>query len=215
MKYFLPVFFLLPSLSLFSQTAYVSSGTASPLATYSNAWNDIKYSKCNTAANASYLSSDEKEIIYILNLIRTNPVLFCNTVLKKYPAASGKGYLTDDKFYYQSLVNTLAKMQPINILTPDKACFESAKSHALSSGINGYVGHKRITVGSENKKTYNGECCDYGNSDPLEIVLSLLIDEGVPSLGHRNLILNSYNKVGVSIKPHKKYGTNAVIDFLY
>jgi len=215
MKYFLSVSFLLASLCLFSQPAYVGLRAASPLASYSNAWNDIKYSKCNTAANATYLSSDEKEIIYILNLIRTNPVLFRNTVLKKYPAASGKGYLADDKFYYQSLMNTLAKMQPVNLLIPDKACFESAKSHAISSGINGYVGHKRINADSEKKKTYNGECCDYGNSDPLEIVLSLLIDEGVPSLGHRNLMLSNYNKVGVSIKPHKKYGTNTVIDFLY
>lgn len=215
MKYFLSVFFLLTSLSLFSQTAYVSSGTASPLATYSNAWNDIKYSKCNTAAYAPYMSSDEKEIIYILNLIRTDPVLFSKTVLKKYPVLSGKEYLLTDEFYYISLVKTLNKMQPLNLLVPDKACFESAQCHATSSGAAGYAGHKRINGNCEKKKTYNGECCDYGNSDPLEIVLSLLIDEGVPSLGHRNLILNSYHKVGVSIKPHKKYGTNAVIDFLY
>ncbi len=215
MKYFLFVFLLSISLNPFSQTTAISSGTVSPLATYSNAWNDIKYSKCNTAATTPYLSSDEKEIIYILNLIRTNPVLFSNTVLKKYPSLSGKGYLATDEFYYQSLVNTLTKMQPLNMLTPDKACFESAQCHATSSGAAGYAGHKRISDNCEKKKTYNGECCDYGNSDPLEIVLSLLIDEGVPSLGHRSIFLSSYTKVGVSVKPHKKYGTNTVFDFLY
>ncbi len=215
MKYFLSIFLLSVSLTLFAQTTSISWGTVSPLATYSNAWNDIKYSSCNTAANVAYLSNDEKEIIYILNLIRTNPVLFSNTVLKKYPFLSGKGYLASDEFYYQSLVNTLMKMQPLNMLTPDKACFESAKSHALTSGISGYVGHKRVNSSSEKKKTYNGECCDYGNSEPLEIVLSLLIDEGIPSLGHRNIFLSSYAKVGVSIQPHAKYRTNTVFDFLY
>ncbi len=214
MKYFLSAFLVLITLTGSSQTA-IGVSPVSPLATYSNAWNDIKFSKCNTAANAPYLSSDEKEIIYILNLIRTDPVLFSKTVLKKYPALSGKGYLATDEFYYISLVNTLAKMQPLNLLVPDKACFESAQCHASSSGASGYAGHKRTNGTCENKKTYNGECCDYGNSEPLEIVLSLLIDEGVPSLGHRDIMLSSYTKVGVSIKPHKKYGTNTIFDFLY
>ena len=215
MKYILTSFLISITCNSLSQTAYMAAGAGSPLAMYSNAWNDSKYSKCNTAANVPYMSNDEKEVIYILNLIRTNPVLFSNTVLKKYPSISGKGYLAKDEFYYLSLIKTLNKMEPLNLLEPDKAGFESAQCHALSSGAAGYAGHKRINGNCEKKKSYNGECCDYGNSNPLEIVLSLIIDEGVPSLGHRHLILSRYNKVGVSIKPHKKYGTNAVIDFLY
>lgn len=215
MKYSFSAVLLFLSLSLFAQTGSISSSTVSPLASFSNAWNDIKYAACNTAANANYMSRDEKEIIYILNLIRTNPQLFSQTVLKKYPAVSGKTHLLKDAYYFQSLVNTLDKMKPLNMFTPDKGCFESAQCHASSSGAAGYAGHKRISGDCETKKTYNGECCDYGNSDPLEIVLSLLIDEGVPSLGHRSIFLASYAKVGVSVQPHKKYGSNAVFDFLY
>ncbi len=215
MKNLIPLFLLSCSLNMYAQTASINTIAVSPLSTYSNAWNDPKYSKCNTAANTPYLSSDEKEIIYILNLVRTDPGLFSKTVLKKYPSLSGKGYLADDEFYYLSLVSTLNKMQPINTLMPDRSSYESALCHASSSGASAYVGHKRTNSNCEKKKIYNGECCYYGSSDPLEIVLSLLIDEGVPSLGHRNIILSSYNKVGVSIQPHKKYGTNTVLDFLY
>ena len=210
MKHFLTAAFLFFTATLFAQTA-----TVSPLASYSKIWNDKKYSLCNTAAGANYLTSNEKEIIYILNLVRTNPALFAKTVLLKYPAVSGNGYLATDSFYFKSLVNTLNKMEPLGLLYPDNKCFESAKYHAIASGIAGYVGHVRKTKDSKEKKYYNGECCDYGNSDPLEIILSLLIDTGIPSLSHRNIFLGNYTKVGVSVQPHKKYGVNAVFDFFH
>jgi uncharacterized protein YkwD len=215
MKYLVSVSLVFITISLFSQTGNINSGSVSPLASYSHVWNDIKYSRCNTAANAAYMSYTEKNVIYILNLIRANPSLFVKTVLLKYPSASGNDYLAENAFYFKSLVNTLEKLEPLNILSPDKDCFESATCHASSSGILGYVGHKRVNRDCEKKKTYNGECCDYGHKDPLDIVLSLLIDEGIPSLGHRNVMLSGYSKVGVSVQPHKKYGTNAVFDFLY
>jgi hypothetical protein len=47
----------------------------------------------------------------------------------------------------------------------------------------------------------------------LEIVLQLLIDEDVPSLGHRRILLEKYQTIGVSIQPHSHYGFNAVLDF--
>lgn len=196
-------------------TDVITTGTVSPLAAYSNEWNDIKYSKCNTAANAVYMSSAEKEIIYILNLIRTYPALFAKTVLKKYPALSGNDHLADDKYYFQSLVDTLLTMQPKAMLLPNDACFQSAKSHAWQSGISNYVGHQRGSAESKAKKYYNGECCDYGRSTPLEIVMSLVIDEGIPNLGHRKICLMDFSGIGVSIQPHKKFGTNAVLDFSF
>jgi len=210
MKYFLTAAFLFLTVALFSQTL-----TVSPLASYSKIWNDKKYIICNTAANTAYLTHDEKEAIYILNLLRANPVLFTKTVLLKYPSVSGNGYLAEDSFYFISLVNTLKTMEPLGILYPDDKCFESAKYHAIASGITGYVGHERKTRDDKAKKYYNGECCDYGHSDPLDIILSLLIDEGIPSLGHRDVFLSNYTKIGVSLQPHKKYGINAVFDFYY
>ncbi len=215
MKYFFSIFLLHSSLFLFAQTGNITGNTVSPLAQYSNEWNNHKYNKCNTAANAAYLTGSEKEVIYILNLIRTYPALFAKTVLKKYPALSGNGYLAGDTYYFQSLVDTLLTLAPKQMLSSDNACFLSAKAHAYQSGITGYVGHERKTNDAKLKKHYYGECCDYGREDPLDIVLSLLIDEGIPSLGHRTVLLSDYAKIGVSIQPHKKYGTNAVLDFYY
>jgi uncharacterized protein YkwD len=215
MKYLFSILLSFTCFSQFAQTGSITNGAVSPLASYSNEWNDIKYSKCNTAANAAYMSNSEKEIIYILNLIRTYPALFAKTVLKKYPAVSGNDHLADDKYYFQSLVDTLLTLQPKAMLYPDNACFQSARTHAWQSGISGYAGHQRGTPEARSKKYYNGECCDYGRSSPLEIVLSLLIDEGIPGLGHRKICLMNFTGIGVAIQPHKKYGTNAVLDFSY
>jgi uncharacterized protein YkwD len=215
MKLLFTVLLLQPCVALFSQNSILTVNTASPLASYSKEWNDVKYSACNTAATTAYMSNAEKNIIYVLNLIRTNPALFAKTVLKQYPSVSGNDYLADDTFYYKSLMNTLLKMGPCQVLYPDNACFTSAKCHAYNSGITGYVGHERKTKACKTKTHFYGECCDYGHDNPLDVVLSLLIDEGIPSLGHRAVCLGNYSMIGVSIQPHIKYGHNAVLDFYY
>jgi uncharacterized protein YkwD len=105
-------------------------------------------------------------------------------------------------------------MKPAPLLLPDSVLWVSASCHAKSSGLAGYVGHQRQTPDCQSKKHFLGECCDYGNSQPLDIVMSLLIDEGVESLGHRKILMeNRYTKAAVAIMAHKKYRTNTVIDF--
>ena len=143
------------------------------------------------------------------------PALFAKTVLAKYPAISGNDDLANDQYYYQSLVKEMLSMKQAPLLYADEKCFNSAICHAKTSGNSGYTGHERQTAGCGKKKYFSAECCDYGNEDPLEIVLSLLIDTDVPSLYHRREVLGSYNRIGVSIQPHKTYEHNAVLDFNY
>jgi hypothetical protein len=204
MKHTLTILFILFTLNGFAQ---------SPLAKYSPEWNNPKYLACNTAKNTPYLTENEQQIIYILNLARMDPQLFCRTVLPLAYQISGVD--TSSAYYYKSLVTEMSAMKPVKILVPDMACFESAWCHALSSGTRSYVGHQRQTPECLKKKRFNGECCMYGSSSPLDIVLSLLIDEGVESLGHRKICLGSYGKMSASLQPHKGYAHVAVLDFSY
>jgi len=191
----------------------ISGVAQSPLSSYAAAWNNVMYKKANTAANAKYLSSKEKQIIYILNLARMNPPLFATTAVKQFPGRIGDGNLVKHPDYI-SLLDTLKKLKPLPLLYPDSLCWVSAKCHATSSGESGYVGHERVSDLCEVASHYSGECCHYGYSDPFSIVLSLLVDEDVPSLGHRKiLLLKSFTKLGVALAPHKEYGINAVLDF--
>jgi uncharacterized protein YkwD len=205
-------FYVLVYANICGQYAQVSA-PESPLAAYSDEWNHPDFEECNTAVTENYLTQKEKEIIYILNLVRSYPQLFASTVLVKYPQLSGKRYLAMDKYYYQSLQNTLENLEQMPLLFANKLCYASANCHAQTSGAAGYTGHTRKTADCNSKKHFMGECCDYGNNDPLEIVLALLIDKGVPSLGHRLILLSDYDKIGVSVRAHKKYKYTAVLDF--
>ena len=100
-----------------------------------------------------------------------------------------------------------------NILYPDKKCYASAQCQAYSAGIRGYTGHERKGKDCTAKMYFNAECSDYGHLDPLDIVMALLIDKGIPSLDHRVICFYPYNKVGVSIQPHKQWTYNTVVDF--
>lgn len=215
MKYFCTVFYLLCSILLHAQPLQSVTVKLSPLASYSDEWNKPVYAACNTAEKVTYMNTREKEVIYILNLVRTYPQLFASSVLLKYPERSENYYLLNDTFYFRSLLNSLLVLRQEVLLVPDKKCYESAQCHALQSGTTGYIGHERMKSDCLKKQYFSAECCDYEHNDALEIVLSLLIDEGVPSLGHRSACLGDYEKLGVSIQMHKVWKYNAVLDFQY
>ena len=212
MKFYFTAFFLIGCISLTAQNSKPAIPKFSPFAVYSEEWNKPEYARCNTAEHVNYMSEAEKNTIYVLNLVRANPKLFVNTVLIKYPEHSGQDQLLNDSFYFQSLVKALLAIESLPLLVPDKECFTSAYCHAQLSGISGYVGHERQNADCKSKTHFSGECCDYGHNDPVDIILSLLIDEGVESLGHRSICLGEYEKIGVSVQPHKVYTSNAVLD---
>lgn len=62
--------------------------------------------------------------------------------------------------------------------------------------------------------SYWAENCDYGNLDGADVIVHLLIDGGVKSLGHRENCLNpNYQFVGVAQDTHTKYRFVTVMDF--
>ena len=193
-------------------TSKNSDTSSNPLISFSSSWASTKYQYCNTGASVYYLTDDEKKVIWILNMVRANPTLFLESVLLN-PKSKYFKNVKKRNAYDLSLLNTLKKAIPnSNFLISDQSAFRSAKCHAISSGVEGYIGHQRID--SSCLSDYFGECCTYGFSDPLSIVMSLLLDYDVPNLSHREICLSKdYSKLGVSIQPHRTYKINAVLDF--
>ena len=63
---------------------------------------------------------------------------------------------------------------------------------------------------------FNGHCAENlaaGNNAPEEIILQLIIDDGVPSRGHRtNLLTPDFNIVGAAIVEHPQWRHSCTMD---
>jgi uncharacterized protein YkwD len=74
-------------------------------------------------------------------------------------------------------------------------------------------GQRTMTI-----KTTGPKACeniDYGSRNPRNVVLSLLIDDGVASRGHRdNILREDISLAGVASGYHRTYGVMCVIDYL-
>ena len=176
-------------------------------------WDDATLKKANTVEEADYMTAGEKEVIRLCNLARLQPKLFGDTYLQKY--------IDDNELkrssYITSLFSDLKKAKPLPVFMPQKDLFLSAEEHAIVSGKKGTLGHQNFTKRIKKyapRYASAGENCDYGNDQALDIVMSLLIDEGIADKGHRKNILDpAYNSCGVAIREHKKYEFNAVMNF--
>jgi uncharacterized protein YkwD len=194
---------LIPSFSTLAQTG------GDPLAT----WDKDVLKQANTAASASYLSDEEKKLIYYTNLCRLKPKLFCQTVLEDYL----KNH-PDQTQGALGLKRTLLADKAVGALMPDEALSKSAKDYATKMGKEGKEGHidfqERMKPFMKSYMKF-GENCDYGAPLALDAFMRLLIDTSDPvNLGHRkNLLDPNFKAVGVSGQPHKTYRWNYVMDF--
>lgn len=204
LKFITTVFFI-GQLSLFAQNVVRKSIPKQMLKT------------ANTAADVKYLSQSEKDVILYMNLARMDGEWFIEHIYNKNLDFVNQFSAS----YRKSLIKELKKTKDVPVLKPAKGLTKSARYHAKDMGRTGKTGH-RSSDGTDTFKRikkyakggYMSENCQYGFSDAIKIVLDLLIDDGISSLGHRKNILNSnYTFVGVAIEPHKKYGVNCVQDF--
>jgi uncharacterized protein YkwD len=169
-------------------------------------------------STTGYGQSREEEVLKILNAVRTDPQGFIKTQLAPYLKENN---LTNNR-YAKSLVSDLKKTKKMNSLKMSTALSEVAKMHALDMGSLGKIGHSSSdgTSFADRVRTEAkaggmiAENCDYGHDSAIEIVMALLIDDGIESLGHRKNILEpKYQWVGIAIEDHKTYRVNTVMDF--
>ena len=179
-------------------------------------WTKEELESANTAKDVDYLTDDEKQVIMLCNLARLNGTKFAKTYLDKWLEGKTRNE------YIKSLYEDLSKISNLPMLKPNEVLYSTAIKHAIDMGETGQQGHNSsdgTSFGKRLMKVYGphlvGENCSYGIQDPQDMVIALLIDDGVNSLGHRKNILNEqFNEIGVSIKPHNSiYKYNSVLDF--
>lgn len=189
-------------------------------------------SSLNTAANVSYLSPIEKDIIYEINLFRSDPARYA----EKYIVPLAKNYKKNILQYpgdkpiitkegvkaLHECVHELKKATPKPILYPNIALTKAAVDHCRDQSKTGRTGH----IGKDNSnvksrierygtwKVRIAENIAYGNTSARQVIIFLLIDDNVKNRGHRiNLLNPDFKLVGVSTATHPEYQTMCVMNF--
>jgi uncharacterized protein YkwD len=184
----------------------------------------------DTAYNTDYLSSLEKAIIFEMNKARTNPKKYAELniqpMLKRF---SGNKYFYNNKTYKtvegksaaEECIRYLINAKPSVLLYPDEDLSKAAREHMTDQGMRGAIGHtgsdqstpmKRVKKYARRDYAFIGENISYGLTSASEIISFLLINDGMPSRRHREILMNpKVNLTGVSCGYHKFYKTMCVI----
>ncbi len=177
-------------------------------------WDPETIDRANTAADFEYYTEEEQKVVFFMNLARIDGSLFAETILDAYVEVND----VNSNSYLRSLYRDLKKTYGLDPLIPEEDLTSVAQQHATTSGESGHVGHKnfkkRFKPFMGKPYTKVGENCSYGYRNAIDIVITLLIDDGVKGVGHReNTLSPEFNSVGVAIREHKGYRFNCVIDF--
>ena len=158
-------------------------------------------------------TSAEKKVLNYINQVRTNPQLFLKEVALPYIENND---LSRNR-YAKSLIRELEKSDSVQPLSFENSLQEMSIDFAKEAGKKGWVGHRRVSQRFEKYADHveiTAENLQYGFDDPLDVVMDLLIDFDIPSLGHRKNILDTnFSIIGISIEKHKSYEFITVMTF--
>jgi len=128
----------------------------------------------------------------------------------------------EGKKAYLKAIEYLKTVEPAEGLTLHEALTASANDHAADIGPKGLVSHEgtdgrnlsdRIESHSE-WEVACGENIDFGSKNAVNIIVNLLVDDGVESRPKRNHLFNpKFRFVGVGIHEHKDYDYVVVLDY--
>lgn len=186
----------------------------------------------NTAKDAPYLNEFQKQVIFELNKVRSNPKRFAEEYMEDLRTCyEGSLFIYPGQDPVKTkegieplneCINVLLNARPVPVLHPagglSKASADLVADQQQYGGI-GHIAHNGSTTQNRIEKYGNWDICSaedisYGIFDAREIVMTLLIDDGVPNRGHRENILNPcFRFVGVGYGKHPDYQSLCVIDY--
>jgi len=188
--------------------------------------------KHNTAKDSKFLTNKEKDVIFCLNMVRSQPEKFTNDFVRQLDKCfdgntmtvpGGSAFTTQEGVKaVKELIKVLPKTKGMNVLLPSKGLSNAAKELAIfqeKTGKTGHIGENGASLSKRiskfGKYTSNiAENVSYGEESAIMVVISLLIDDGVSSRGHRINILNANLKLaGAKWAKHPKFKQMCAITF--
>ncbi|GFO66353.1 CAP domain-containing protein [Geomonas paludis] len=163
------------------------------------------------------------------NAARQNPQRYAQYIREFKKSFIGKGYrlpgslnvvmTSEGKPALDEAVQFLSRQRPLPALSWSPGLARAAADLVREQGGSGETGHgersdmkKRIDKYGSWRSSL-GENISYGPDTARQVVMGLIIDDGVADRGHRkNIFDRSYTTVGIACGPHPLYRTICVMD---
>lgn len=175
-------------------------------------WSKSELDSAKTADTCAALNGVEKDAVMYFNLARMYPKKFARIEIPGYYGTKKYGDYIKGSPYIVTLTEMLDTIAPLPALTPIDSMISNARCFAVEMGDAGYTGHERVNCKKEKKYA---ECSSFGMDTGKDIVMQMLIDHNIESLGHRKNCLNpSYTKIGLALHSHTEWGHCCVIELM-
>jgi uncharacterized protein YkwD len=173
----------------------------------------------------------ELAVLQEMNAARTGPQAYAAHLQRHRALFEGKRYRPPGATYFvrtqegtaavDEAIVFLKRQCPLPPLAWSEGLARSAAELAREQAQSGETGHGRGKLGMEGRVGRQvkwtgsiGENIAYGPNEGRDVVLQLIVDDGVPGRGHRTHIFSpDFRLAGVACGPHQKLRTVCVIDF--
>lgn len=170
----------------------------------------------------------QRAMLADINLARTQPARFASIIEAYFATLDERGVYTHHDTHFRmregrpavrEAIETLRHAPPLAPLRLVDCLSMGAQDHVADRGSKGATGH----VGSDGSQhldrasrylSQRANCAEnisYGRSTAREHVIALLVDDGVPSRGHRaNILRPDFRTLGVGYGHHSAHGNMTV-----
>ncbi|MCA9514210.1 MAG: CAP domain-containing protein, partial [Myxococcales bacterium] len=173
----------------------------------------------------------ERAILDEMNRFRADPVGYARKLERLRPYYDGKILrvpgmapimTTEGVAALDEAIAVLKKSRPVGQLRPSAGLARAAASHAADLGDNDFVGHEGTDGSTPDSRarrfgTWGGviaENITFGSETAEDVVIDLLVDDGVSDRGHRDLMLaDDVHVAGVACEEHPTYRLACVVDY--
>jgi uncharacterized protein YkwD len=173
----------------------------------------------------------EADVLALINHARQHPRDYARE-LREYRSYIGRDgilflpgdrngvYTREGVAAVDEAIDFLERQAPLPALTEGQILALAARDHADEQGYEGSEGHVSRDGGGPGQRVtrrggdrYVAESISYGFADADAVVRQLIIDDGVPSRGHRNLLFGSdFRFAGVGCGEHRRLRYLCVVD---